>query len=279
MFKFLKSPPPLTTPEAVRDAIVDRLEKVKRVSSVEPVGRDPLGVDVQADGKSHKFFLENAVVAVLQSGDSARGQHRTVRDYVDAFLSSLDQPALDLDNVYPIVRHVGYIEIEGAAPIHTEVAGDLVCTLALDTPQTLVTLSKEAIEEADFAMAEVWGAARVNLSTALKSVEDEDLGAGLHIMRLGEPWLGLSLFLAPDLLQVARRELGAEMLYVAAPSREGVVYIDSAAPGALTHIKSAIDIGLGQDHPQSAYLFTLSEGDEAPVPGWLCEDGEFLAIS
>ncbi len=279
MLNIFKSPPPLKTPEDVRDAIVDRLTKTKRISSVEHTSQDGLDVDVQADGKIHKFFLENAVVAVLNSGESARGQHKTVRTYVDAFLSSLSQPDLVLDQVYPIVRHRGYVDIEGSSPIFTEVGGDLVCALAHDTPQTLVTLNKDMIEEADLAVAEVWGAARVNLSLALKAVEDEDLGAGLHIMRLKDPWLGTSLMLAPDLFHVARQTLSAETLYLAAPSREGIVYIDSAAPGAFVHIQEAVKIGLGQDHPQSEFVFTLAEADESPVPGWRHANGEFRPIS
>lgn len=278
MLNIFKSPPPLKTPEDVRDAILERLAKVKEISSVELTDQDGLGVDVKTDGKTHKFFLENAVVAVLNSGATGRSQRRAIRSYVEAFLSSLEQPQLNLDQVYPIVRHRGYVEA-GDNAVYTDVVADLVCALAHDTPQTLVTISKDMIEDADLAAAEVWGAARINLSTALKSVEDEDLGAGLHIMRLKDLWLGTSLFLAPDLLQVARRELGAKMLYVAAPSREGIVYIDSAAPGAFVHIQEAVKIGLGQDHPQSEFIFALTEEDDSPVPGWKHEDGEFRPIS
>ena len=87
------------------------------------------------------------------------------------------------------------------------------------------------------------------------------------------------MLLAPELFQVARREIGAEMLFIAAPSREGVVYIDAAAPGAIVHTQSAVEIGLGQDHPQSAFIYTLSESDKDPVPALCYKDGAFHAVA
>lgn len=277
MIGLFKSPPALKTPQAVRDAIQTRLSDTGRISAVHAKGDD--GLEVIVDGKAHSFFLENAVVAILQDGVSPRGQHKSVKHYVSAFLSSLEDTGIDLDKVYPIVRHRDYMQVDDVAAIHTAMFGDLVCTPALDRPDTLATLTKDAIDDAELAVAEVWGAARVNLSVALKSIEDEDLGAGLHIMRLSEPWLGMSILLAPELLHVARRELGAETLYVAAPSREGVVYIDCAAAGAFARIQEAVEIGLSQDHPQSAYIFTLGAEDQAPQPGWRCEDGLFLTAT
>ncbi|MEL7460788.1 MAG: hypothetical protein AAFX45_02040 [Pseudomonadota bacterium] len=276
MFNLFKSPPPLTTPDAVRDAIQNRLARAGRIDAVRVAGDD--GLEVTADGKVHQFFLENAVVAVLQPDVTPRSQHKTVKQYVSAFLSNLDAPPLDLDRLYPIVRHKDYAVQGGAETVHTEMIGDLVCIAAEDRPETLALMTKDMLESENLAAAEVWGAARVNLSTALKGVEDEDLGRGLHIMRLAEPWLGASVLLAPDLFQVARRELGAEIIYLAAPSREGVAYIDAAAEGAFEHIQHAVTIGLAQDHPQSACIFTLREGDETPVAGWCFEDGAFRAI-
>lgn len=277
MFSLFKSPPPLTTPDAVRDAIQDRLARAGRVDAVRVSGED--GLEVTADGKVHQFFLENALVAVLQPDATPRGQHRTVKEYVGAFLSNLDAPPLNLDRLYPIVRHKDYATHDGVETLHTPMMGDLVCIAAEDRPETLALMTLDMLETENLAAAEVWGAARVNLSKALKGVEDVDLGRGLHIMRLAEPWLGASVLLAPDLFQVVRATLGADMIYLAAPSREGVAYIDASAPGAFEDIQHAVEIGLAQDHPQSACIFTVREGDETPVPGWCFEDGTFRAFA
>lgn len=277
MIGLFKPPTPLTTPEAVRDEIRDRLAKTGRITSVQPKGTD--GLEVTADGKTHQFFLEDAVVAVLGHDASPRGQHKTVKSFVSALLSSLDHHPIDLDRVYPIVRHIDDVVVDEVQAIFTPMPGDLVCAPAMDTPLNLIMLTKDRVEADNLAMAEVWGAARVNLSVALGGVQTDLLGRGMHMLRLERPWMGASILLAPNVLQSAREELGAEMIYIAAPSRDGVTIIDSAAPHAFEQIQTTVEIGLRQDHPQSTYIYTLTANDRTPVPGWRCEDGLFLTAS
>ncbi|MEM9709359.1 MAG: hypothetical protein AAF871_11250 [Pseudomonadota bacterium] len=278
MFGLFKPPEALASPAAISAAVTSKLEAAPKVSHVVVSAEDPSRLDVTFDGKERRFFLDNLIALVANEAHSPRSQHRHVREYVTAFLEAAGEKEIDLSRVYPVVRHIDYIAPVGDAAIQGPVTGDLVCALMLDSPKTLSSLTQDMIEEADLAHAEIWGAARYNLNAALKDVAEMKTPLGMRTLALERNWLGLSTLLTPDLFQVARRDLGAEMLFLVAINRNGVEFVDAAEPGAFELAQAAVLEGLKQDHPQSACIYTLSDGDASPEPGWFFENGEFYAV-
>ena len=249
------------SPEELRTFIVLRLKEALPEHDLAPRRGEPFQLTL-----SHPEAGE----LVLNLGNLVRevreATPRTAEEIVDRFVSlaqrAMEPPAIDLEAVYPGLRHHAFLTAAGqdrSDPLIGEGPGDLVSVVLSDQGEGLATLNEQSVRRAGHTPETVLQAAERNfvelLPGAFAAVHSTDRVVSIGLK--GFPWLGTSLMFVPSLISNLMEENGWQTALLAAPTRETIDFVDASEPDAVAVMRDWMVETLAGPRTQSELVYSF----------------------
>ncbi|MEO0945233.1 MAG: hypothetical protein AAFY06_10385, partial [Pseudomonadota bacterium] len=204
--------------------------------------------------------------------------------YVSMAKQALQPPKLDLEKIYPSLRHYEFLQgIPNTQedPLIGEGPGDLVSVVLADQGDVVATLTKDMIEAEGISANAVLKAAEANFVALLRNeVFVAEARKGILSVGLeGYPWLGSGLLFVPSIMSRLMAENGWARVHVAAPSRETIEVVNADAPQALDHLRDWMCERLAEPRSQSEFVSSMSRGAEMLTTTHRLAGGRLLGLN
>ncbi|GHC48684.1 hypothetical protein [Neogemmobacter tilapiae] len=178
---------------------------------------------------------------------------------IDRFLASIlpqAQAALDLSQLYPVVRHRDRI-VDLESPLVRPLAGDMITVVMQDLGDSLATIT--ACELGGKSVEDLWQAAGINLRRALGQFDATPEAPGYLTIRWPDnPVLSGSILLASGILAALVRQQGWRVAGIGAAARGTIRLADSGDDEAMALMQADLAQDLAGAQPQSELIFRLS---------------------
>lgn len=254
------------TPERILTMVVQRLRQELPGHALLTKRDDPFRLQLcHPEAGELVLNLGNLVHEI--HGSSPGAAEQMIAAYISMAKQALKPPAVNLDSVYPSLRHrefLGAVETSDDDPLIGEGPGDLVSVVLSDLGDGLATLTQDAVEKAGFTPEDVLHAAEENFVGLLPhEVYTTERDNGILSVGLdGFPWLGTSLLFVPAIISQVMAYSGWSRVLISAPTRDTVDLMDAEGPGALARMEQWMIRQLSEPRSQSEFVLTMSRDDE-----------------
>lgn len=270
------------SPEKIRSLVVERLKLAlpEHALSVQPDNPFRLRL-AHPDEGDLVLNLGNLVHEIHCAPASAE---EMISAYVSMAKQALQPPKLDLEKIYPSLRHYEFLQgIPNTQedPLIGEGPGDLVSVVLADQGDVVATLTKDMIEAEGIPANDVLKAAEANFVALLRNdVFVAEARKGILSVGLeGYPWLGSGLLFVPSIMSRLMAENGWARVHVAAPSRETIEVVNADAPRALDHLRDWMCERLAEPRSQSEFVSSMSRGAEMLTTTHRLAGGRLLGLN
>lgn len=241
-------PMPAVPPETLaqlRDAVAARLRGEPEVEEVaiDPGNSAALRVRL-ANGGSEAVTGTVDVTNVYGRLYTLRNdldREAAIENLVQSVLVTVRRPELDLQHVFANIRfRQPGNEQDAATSLAEELAGDVAIVLQLDTPQSLVGLSRADLGER--SVAEIRQAAQRNILREMSKLQEERIDDHMIAYRIDDnPPLTPAIVLTDEFWAMVNKNF-PDGAFLILRQRDEVAVIDRKAPSALTTARQLIDM-------------------------------------
>lgn len=231
------------TPEAFRDAVVERLRKLHPGATVDAKGPLEVWVTLPGQTDARRMFLDNFFA------DCGRAPEQR-----DAMLNHLAATAgRDIEEILnaplpirqrrlvSVIRPARMDERSGAAAsrlVQRPFAGEMAEVLGEKPPGLLVFVDRETVDQFQLGERALWERSRTNIPTVITGVTVEPLSPGIYMVS-AESMDAPSLVLHDGFWRDrVTAETGQPIVFFA--DREHFIYADSARPGAVAGLRRLV---------------------------------------
>nr|KZA98558.1 hypothetical protein A4A59_27110 [Rhizobium leguminosarum] len=164
-----------------------------------------------------------------------------IENLVQSVLATVRRPELDLQHVFANIRfRQPANEQDAATSLAEELAGDVAIVLQLDTPQSLVGLSRADLGER--SVAEIRQAAQGNILREMSKLQEERVNDHMIAYRIDDnPPLTPAIVLTDEFWAMVDENFPDGALLILR-QRDEVAVIDRKAPSALITARQLIDM-------------------------------------
>ncbi|TBZ08396.1 hypothetical protein [Rhizobium leguminosarum] len=240
----ISAAPPETLAQ-LRDAVAARLRSEPEVEEVAIDPGNPAALRVRlANGGSEAVTGTVDVTNVYGRLYTLRNdldREAAIENLVQSILVTVRRPELDLQHVFANIRfRQPGNEQDAATSLAEELAGDVAIVLQLDTPQSLVGLSRADLGER--SIAEIRQAAQRNILREMPKLQEERVNDHMIVYRIDDnPPLTPAIVLTDEFWAMVDKNFpnGAFLIL---RQRDEVAVIDRKAPSALITARQLIDM-------------------------------------
>ncbi|NZD62124.1 hypothetical protein HX900_13505 [Rhizobium sp. WYCCWR 11290] len=240
----ISAKPPETLAQ-LRDAVAARLRSEPEVEEVAIDPGNPAVLRVRlANGGSEAVTGTVDVTNVYGRLYTLRNdldREAAIENLVQSVLVTVRRPELDLQHVFANIRfRQPGNEQDAATSLTEELAGDVAIVLQLDTPQSLVGLSRADLGE--HSISEIRQAAQVNILREMSKLQEERVNDHMIAYRIDDtPPLTPAIVLTDEFWAMVDKNFpGGAFLILR--QRDEVAVIDRKAPSALITARQLIDM-------------------------------------
>ncbi|WP_020050477.1 hypothetical protein [Rhizobium leguminosarum] len=220
----ISAAPPETLAQ-LRDAVAARLRSEPEVEEVAVGPGDPAVLRVR----------------LANGGSEAVTGTAAIENLVQSILVTVRRPELDLQHVFANIRfRQPGNEQDAATPLAEELAGDVAIVLQLDTPQSLVGLSRADLGER--SVAEIRQAAQGNILREMTNLQEERVNDHMIAYRIDDnPPLTPAIVLTDEFWAMVDKNF-PDGAFLILRQRDEVAVIDRKVPSALITARQLIDM-------------------------------------
>ncbi|MBY5633638.1 hypothetical protein HFO39_02310 [Rhizobium leguminosarum] len=229
----------------LRDAVAARLHGEPEVEEVAIDPGDPAVLRVRlANGGSEAVTGTIDVTNVYGRLYTLRNdldREAAIENLVQSVLVTVRRPELDLQHVFANIRfRQPGNEQDAATSLVEELAGDVAIVLQLDTPQSLVGLSRADLGER--SVAEIRQAAQGNILREMSKLQEERVNDHMIAYRIDDnPPLTPAIVLTDEFWAMVDQNF-PDGAFLILRQRDEVAVIDRKAPSALIAARQLIDM-------------------------------------
>ncbi|KAF5884563.1 hypothetical protein [Rhizobium sp. PEPV16] len=240
----ISATPPETLAQ-LRDAVAERLRGEPEVEEVAIDPSNPAVLRVRlANGGSEAVTGTVDVTNVYGRLYTLRNdldREAAIENLVQSVLVTVCRSELDLQHVFANIRfRQPGNEQDAATSLAEELAGDVAIVLQLDTPQSLVGLSRADLGER--SVAEIRQAAQGNILREMSKVQEERVNDHMIAYRIDDnPPLTPTIVLTDEFWAMVDKNFPDGALLILR-QRDEVAVIDRKAPSALITARQLIDM-------------------------------------
>ncbi|MBY5810506.1 hypothetical protein HFO12_14210 [Rhizobium leguminosarum] len=240
----ISAAPPETLTQ-LRDAVAARLRSEPEVEEVAIDAGNPAALRVRlAKGGSEAVTGTVDVTNVYGRLYTLRNdldREAAIENLVQSVLVTVRRPEFDLQHVFANIRfRQPGNEQDAATSLAEELAGDVAIVLQLDTPQSLVGLSRADLGER--SIAEIRQAARANILREMSKLQEERVNDHMIAYRIDDnPPLTPAIVLTDEFWAMVDKNFPDGALLILR-QRDEVAVIDRKAPSALITARQLIDM-------------------------------------
>lgn len=280
MFKklFTLNKAPMSREEFQRK-FVNRLSQETSIVSVETYSDFSIKKLCSGEDDYEVSNLENAYRDYASSGLTLEERDGVFSRWVELFAKPIQSGELSAENLYPIVRSIGYLMeyaevVEEAfnkdlqlgdtydGPCVKPFIADMVLLLAFEGEEGVDIIRSNELIQLGLSEDEAWDRAFENaLSSRFDPVFEQINEAGLAAASCpNEQWMTPTLLIYSDLWQNLMINNELDALLIAVPCRSGVFFADANLHHAEDMMHSVIADMLKEHHPQSSQLLRVYRG-------------------
>ncbi|MBY5754365.1 hypothetical protein E0H51_04410 [Rhizobium leguminosarum bv. viciae] len=240
----ISAAPPETLAQ-LRDAVAARLRSEAEVEEVTLDPGDPAVLHVRlANGGSEAVTGTVDVTNVYGRLYTLRNdldREAAIENLVQSVLVTVRRPEFDLQHVFANIRfRQPGNEQDAATSLAEDLAGDVAIVLQLDTPQSLVGLSRADLGER--SIAEIRQAAQRNILREMPKLQEERVNDHMIVYRIDDnPPLTPAIVLTDEFWAMVDKNFPDGALLILR-QRDEVAVIDRKAPSALNTARQLIDL-------------------------------------
>ncbi|MBY5763670.1 hypothetical protein HFO06_11275 [Rhizobium leguminosarum] len=229
----------------LRDAVAARLRSEPEVEEVAIDPGNPAVLRVRlANGGSEAVTGTVDVTNVYGRLCTLRNdldREAAIENLVQSVLVTVRRPELDLQHVFANIRfRQPGNEQDAATSLAEELAGDVAIVLQLDTPQSLVGLSRADLGER--SVAEIRQAAQGNILREMSKLQEERVNDHMIAYRIDDnPPLTPAIVLTDEFWAMVDKNF-PDGAFLILRQRDEVAVIDRKAPFALITARQLIDM-------------------------------------
>ncbi|TBZ14824.1 hypothetical protein E0H33_15950 [Rhizobium leguminosarum bv. viciae] len=229
----------------LRDAVAARLRSEPEVEEVAIDPGNPAILRVRlANGGSEAVTGTVDVTNVYGRLYTLRNdldRKAAIENLVQSVLVTVRRPELDLQHVFANIRfRQPGNEQDAATSLAEELAGDVAIILQLDTPQSLVGLSRADLGER--SVAEIRQAAQGNILREMSTLQEERVNDHMIAYRIDDnPPLTPAIVLTDEFWAMVDKNF-PDGAFLILRQRDEVAVIDRKAPSALITARQLIDM-------------------------------------
>ncbi|MBY3226876.1 hypothetical protein [Rhizobium laguerreae] len=229
----------------LRDAVAARLRSEPEVEEVAIDPGNPAVLRVRlANGGSEAVTGTVDVTNVYGRLYTLRNdldREAAIENLVQNVLVTVRRPELDLQHVFANIRfRQPGNEQDAATSLAEELAGDVAIVLQLDTPQSLVGLSRADLGER--SVAEIRQAAQGNILREMSKLQEERVNDHMIAYRIDDnPPLTPAMVLTDEFWAMVDQNI-PDGAFLILRQRDEVAVIDRKAPSALIAARQLIDM-------------------------------------
>ncbi|MBY3038902.1 hypothetical protein HFN98_01590 [Rhizobium laguerreae] len=229
----------------LRDAVAARLRSEPEVEEVAIDPGNPAVLRVRlANGGSEAVTGTVDVTNVYGRLYTLRNdldREAAIENLVQSVLVTVRRPELDLQHVFANIRfRQPGNEQDAATSLAEELAGDVAIVLQLDTPQSLVGLSRADLGER--SVAEIRQAAQGNILREMSKLQEERVNDHMIAYRIDDnPPLTPAMVLTDEFWAMVDQNI-PDGAFLILRQRDEVAVIDRKAPSALIAARQLIDM-------------------------------------
>ncbi|NKK66802.1 hypothetical protein GFL88_25400 [Rhizobium leguminosarum bv. viciae] len=236
---------PHETLAQLRDAVAARLRGEPEVEEVATDAGNPAILRVRlANGGSEAMTgtvdvtnVYGRLYTLRNDGD----REAAIENLVQSVLVTVRRPEFDLQHVFANIRfRQPGNEQDAATSLAEELAGDVAIVLQLDTPQSLVGLSRADLGER--SIAEIRQAAQSNILREMSKLQEERVSDHMIAYRIDDnPPLTPAIVLTDEFWAMVDKNFPDGALLILR-QRDEVAVIDRKSPSALITARQLIDM-------------------------------------
>ncbi|WP_246730563.1 hypothetical protein [Rhizobium leguminosarum] len=236
---------PHETLAQLRDAVAARLRSEPEVEEVAIDAGNPAALRVRlANGGGEAVMGTVDVTNVYGRLYTLRNdldREAAIENLVQSVLVTVRRPELDLQHVFANIRfRQPGNEQDAATSLAEELAGDVAIVLQLDTPQSLVGLSRADLGER--SVAELRQAAQGNILREMSTLQEERVNDHMIAYRIEDnPPLTPAIVLTDEFWAMVDKNF-PDGAFLILRQRDEVAVIDRKAPSALITARQLIDM-------------------------------------
>ncbi|MBY3268150.1 hypothetical protein HFO05_05865 [Rhizobium laguerreae] len=240
----ISATPPETLAQ-LRDAVAARLRSEPEVEEVAIDPVDPAVLRVRlANGGGEAVTGTVDVTNVYGRLYTLRNdldREAAIENLVQSVLVTVRRPELDLQHVFANIRfRQPGNEQDAATSLAEELVGDVAIVLQLDTPQSLVGLSRADLGER--SIAEIRQAAQRNILREMSKLQEERVNDHMIAYRIDDnPPLTPAIVLTDEFWAMVDKNF-PDGAFLILRQRDEVAVIDRKAPSALITARQLIDM-------------------------------------
>ncbi|WP_246727392.1 hypothetical protein [Rhizobium leguminosarum] len=240
----ISAAPPETLAQ-LRDAVAARLRSEPEVEEVAIDPGNPAVLRVRlANGGREAVTGTIDVTNVYGRLYTLRNdldREAAIENLVQSVLVTVRRPELDLQHVFANIRfRQPGNEQDAATSLAEELAGDVAIVLQLDTPQSLVGLSRADLGER--SVAEIRQAAQRNILREMSKLQEERVSDHMIAYRIDDnPPLTPAIVLTDEFWAMVDKNF-PEGAFLILRQRDEVAVIDRKVPSALITARQLIDM-------------------------------------
>ncbi|MBD3677536.1 MAG: hypothetical protein HUJ27_03935 [Rhodobacteraceae bacterium] len=278
MLDFLRWLRPLS-PKDIHSEILEVLDSRPELASISVDAEDPWKLSVCLAGQGASSFalnLHNLAMHLSRTRPRRAVRREAIEHFITSILEMQAPPAISLDQLRPMVRHVDYAMHmsadfkngnTGADALARPLFADLAVVLMLETENGFRSLNPDSLTEVDLTPQRLWQEADVNFEKMLLDLAVDEPREGFFQFYFPDaPWLAPSLLLRGSLFDEFMAERGIEGLLVGVPTRHTLLAADAADAAAIEKLAKATLSGLQEEHPQSEFIYLKEPGSDAFAP-------------
>ncbi|MBY5777352.1 hypothetical protein HFN59_09535 [Rhizobium leguminosarum] len=236
---------PHETLAQLRDAVAARLRSEPEVEEVAIDPADPAVLRVRLANGGREAVTGTVdvtnVYGRLYTLRNDLDREAAIENLVQSVLLTVRRPELDLQHVFANIRfRQPGNEQDAATSLAEELAGDVAIVLQLDTPQSLVGLSRADLGER--SVAEIRQAAQRNILREMSKLQEERVSDHMIAYRIDDnPPLTPAIVLTDEFWAMVDKNFPEGALLILR-QRDEVAVIDRKAPSALITARQLIDM-------------------------------------
>ncbi|MEI1249375.1 hypothetical protein [Rhizobium aouanii] len=240
----ISATPPETLAQ-LRDAVAERLRSEPEVEEVaiDPGNPAVLRVRLANGGREAVTGTVDVtnVYGRLYTLRNDLDREAAIENLVQSVLVTVRRPELDLQHVFANIRfRQSGNEQDAATSLAEDLAGDVAIVLQLDTPQSLVGLSRADLGER--SVAEIRQAAQGNILREMSKLQEERVNDHMIAYRIDDnPPLTPAIVLTDEFWAMVDKNF-PDGAFLILRQRDEVAVIDRKAPSALITARQLIDM-------------------------------------
>ncbi|WP_246270972.1 hypothetical protein [Rhizobium sophorae] len=240
----ISAKPPETLAQ-LRDAVAARLRSEPEVQEVAIDPGNPAVLRVRLANSGSEAVTGTIdvtnVYGRLYTLRNDLDREAAIENLVQSVLVTVRRPELDLQHVFANIRfRQPGNEQDAATSLAKELAGDVAIVLQLDTPQSLVGLSRADLGER--SVAEIRQAAQGNILREMSKLQEERVNDHMIAYRIDDnPPLTPAIVMTDEFWAMVDKNF-PDGAFLILRQRDEVAVIDRKAPSALTTARQLIDM-------------------------------------